>query len=86
MGRTWTFGQKLAFGFGLTVVLAMIIAGIAVYSLNRAVESKDRVIAINAQNLIDAAKLQTAAARKAAAVRAFMLSGDPKYRVYADPD
>ena len=32
---------------------------------------------VNAQNLIDAAKLQTAAARKAAAVRGYMLSGDP---------
>jgi methyl-accepting chemotaxis protein len=79
MGRRWTFGEQLAAGFAATAVLAMIMAGIAVYALNRVVASKDRVISVNAQNLIDAAKLQTAAARKAAAVRGYMLSGDTKY-------
>jgi methyl-accepting chemotaxis protein len=79
MARSWTFGQRLALGFGMTVALSVIMAAIAVVALNRAVESKDRVIAVNAQNLIDAAKLQTAAARKAAAVRGFMLSGDPRF-------
>jgi methyl-accepting chemotaxis protein len=79
MGRTWTFAQKLALGFGLTVVLAIIMAGIAVYALNRAVESKDRVISVNAQNLIDAAKIQTLVAREASAARGFMLSGDPGF-------
>ncbi len=79
MGRRWTFGEKLAMGFGITAMLAIVMAGIAVYALNRVVASKDRVLAVNAQNLIDAAKLQTAAARKAAAVRGYMLSGDPKY-------
>ena len=79
MGRTWTFGQKLALGFALTVSLSIVMAAIAVYSLNRVVASKDRVIAVYAQNLIDAARLQTAAARKAAGVRGYMLSGDPKF-------
>lgn len=79
MGRRLTFGEKLAMGFAITAMLAMVMAGIAVYALNRVVASKDRVLTVNAQNLIDAAKLQTAAARKAAAVRGYMLSGDPKY-------
>jgi methyl-accepting chemotaxis protein len=79
MDRTLTFGQKLAGAFTLTISLAIIIAAIAVYSLNRAVASKDRVIAVYAQNLIDSARLQTAAARKAAAVRGYMLSGDPRF-------
>src|ERR1039458_1002940 len=79
MGRRWTFGEKLAMGFAVTAMLAVVMAGIAVYALNRAVASKDRVISVNAQNLIDAAKLQTAAARKAAAVRGYMLSGNPKF-------
>ena len=78
MGRRLTFGEKLAIGFAITAMLAMVMAGIAVYALNRVVASKDRVLTVNAQNLIDAAKLQTAAARKAAAVRGYMLSGDPK--------
>jgi methyl-accepting chemotaxis protein len=79
MGRTRTFGQKLALGLGITVMLTIVMAAIAVYAINRAVDSKDRVIAVNSHNLIDAAKLQTAAARKAAAVRGYMLSGDPKF-------
>ena len=79
MGRRWTFGQKLALGFAVMVSLTILMAAIAVYSLKRVVASKDRVLAVNAQNLIDAATLQTAAARKAAAVRGYMLSGDPRF-------
>jgi methyl-accepting chemotaxis protein len=79
MDRRLTFGQKLAMGFAVIAVLAVAITAIAVYALNRVVASKDRVIAVSAQNLIDAARLQTAVARKAAAVRGYMLSGDPKY-------
>jgi methyl-accepting chemotaxis protein len=79
MGQRLTFGQKLAIGFGVTAILAMVMAGISVYALNRVVAAKNRVLDVNAQNLIDAAKLQTAAARKAAAVRGYMLSGDPRF-------
>lgn len=79
MGRSWTFGQKLALGFAVTVTLSIIMATIALYSLNRAVASKDRVISVNAHNLTDAARLQTAAARKALAVRGYLLSGDPSF-------
>ncbi len=77
MGRSWTFGQKLALGFAVTVALSIIMASIALYALNRAVASKDRVISVNAHNLVDAARLQTQAARKAAAVRGYLLTGDP---------
>ncbi len=79
MGRGWTFGEKLAAGFAMTAILTMVMAGIAVFALKHVVASKDRVIMVNAQDLIDAARLQTAAARNAAAVRAYMLSGDPRY-------
>jgi len=79
MGQRLTFGVKLAIGFATTAILVMVMAGIAVYALNRVVESKDHVITVNAQNLTDAAKLQTAAARKAAAVRGYVLSGDTKF-------
>jgi methyl-accepting chemotaxis protein len=75
----WTFGQKLALGFGLIILLAIAMAVVAVVALGRAVESKDRVLAVQADNLIDAARLQTAAARKAAAVRGYMLSGDLRF-------
>ena len=70
-----TFGKKLAIGFAITVTFTIVMAVIAVYALNRVVASKDRVIAVNAQNLTDAAKLQTAVARKAAAVRGVLAFG-----------
>jgi methyl-accepting chemotaxis protein len=79
MGRSWTFGQKLALGFALTVALSIVMATIALYALNRAVASKDRVISVNARNLTDAAKLEAAAARKASAVRGYLLSGDERF-------
>jgi methyl-accepting chemotaxis protein len=79
MGRTWTFGQKLAMGFALTVALSVVMASIALYALNRAVSSKDHVISINARNLTDAARLEAAAARKASAVRGYLLSGDERF-------
>jgi CHASE3 domain sensor protein len=60
----WTFGQKLALGFGALVLLVIAVTAIAVYSLRNVVASKDRVIAVNTQNLIDAAKLQATTARK----------------------
>jgi methyl-accepting chemotaxis protein len=79
MGRSWPFGQKLALGFALTVALSIMMAAIALYALNRAVASKDRVISVNARNLTDAAKLEAAAARKASAVRGYLLSGDDRF-------
>ncbi len=79
MGRSWTFGRKLALGFALTAALSIAMATIALYALNRAVASKDHVISVNSQNLTDAAKLQTAAARKASAVRGYLLSGDEQF-------
>jgi methyl-accepting chemotaxis protein len=79
MGQSMTFGKKLAIGFAITVAFTVVMGLIAVYALNRVVASKDRVIALYAQNQIDAAKLQTAVARKAAAVRGYVLSGDDRY-------
>lgn len=79
MRRSWTFGQKLALGFTVMVALSILMAAIALYALKQAVASKDHVIAVNADNVLDAAKLQTAAARKAAAVRGYLLSGDDRF-------
>jgi len=79
MGRSWTFGQKLALGFAITVLLSIVMAVVAVVALSGVVQTKDHLLTVQAQNLIDAAKLQTAAARKAAAVRGYVLSGDPRF-------
>lgn len=79
MDNSWTFGKKLALGFTLTAALSILMALTALYALHRAVSSKDRVISVNAQNLIDAAKLQSAATRKSSAVRGYLLSGDQQF-------
>ena len=85
MGR-WTFGQKLAVGFGAVVFLAIVVTAIAVYALRNVVESKDRVISVNAQNLVDAAKLQANSARKSATSRAYLISGYPQFLEQAEAD
>jgi methyl-accepting chemotaxis protein len=74
MRRHWTFGQKLGIGFGVTVALALAIGLIAIYALRSVVASKDRVIDVNAQLLIDARELQADAERKSSAARGFLLT------------
>jgi methyl-accepting chemotaxis protein len=73
MTRNWTFGQKLGAGFGLTVLLSLVIAVIAVSALRSVVEAKDKVIRVDAQTVIDARDLATMAARKIVALRGYLL-------------
>jgi methyl-accepting chemotaxis protein len=79
MTRTWTFGQKLGAGFAVMVVLAVGISLIAVASLRGVVASLDRVIAVNAQSLIDCAKLDAASEWKVAAGRGYLLTRDERF-------
>ncbi len=76
MARHWTFGQKLAAGFTVTVALAIAIGAVSVYALRSVVSSKDRVITGYAQLLIDAARLEAAVERTVATSRGFLLTGD----------
>ena len=78
MSQQWTFGQKIALGFTATVLMTGLISLIASLSLNSAVASKDHVIEYNAQNLIEAAKLETAAESKTSNGRAYLLTGDAR--------
>lgn len=73
MTRHWTFGHKVGLGFAITVVLAMAIGGVAVYALRRVVESKDRVITVHGENLIDAGRLAIISGKKREALRGFLL-------------
>lgn len=74
MARNWTFGQKIGVGFAATAGLTLVIGVVATYALRSVVASKDRVIAVHAQNIIDAERLGLASARRVAAVRGFFLS------------
>ena len=79
MTRAWTFGQKIAAGFAVIVGLAMLVAGIAIYSLKTVVASKDHVIEVNAQNLADAQRLRAAGERKGGAARGYFLTREPAF-------
>lgn len=74
MSGQWTFGQRIAAGFTVTIVLTIIIGAVAVTTLRNVIDSKDRVIDVNAQMLVDAQALQTAREQKSVAVRGFLLS------------
>src|ERR1019366_5927779 len=78
MIHSWTFQKKLAAGFTVTVGMAVAIAAIAIYAITATVASKDRVIAVNAQNLIDAAKLQAACDQQGAGFRGFMVAAEDR--------
>ncbi|HEY8943536.1 MAG TPA: methyl-accepting chemotaxis protein [Polyangiaceae bacterium] len=77
MTRHWTFGQKVGFGFGATVLLALMIGVVAIYALDRVIDSKDQVIDTNARRLIDLQKARYWFERKSAESRRFLLAGDP---------
>ena len=79
MARSWTFGKKIAAGFAAVVVLSMLISAIAVYALKTVVASKDRVLEVNAQNLVDAEKLRGTTERKGGAVRGYLLTREERF-------
>jgi methyl-accepting chemotaxis protein len=79
MNQNWTFGQKLAAGYGAMVVFAVFISVVAVYALNATVVSKDRVIDVNAQLLIGAQKLLTTSEQRAASSRGYLLTRDDRF-------
>jgi methyl-accepting chemotaxis protein len=79
MNQHWTFGQRIGAGFALIVVLAVVIGGIAVYALRTVVESKDRVINVNAQLLVGAQEIQFFREEKASEARGFLLTRDERF-------
>jgi methyl-accepting chemotaxis protein len=78
MNKNWTFGQKLAAGYGVMVVFAIVLSVVAAYALRNAVASKDRVLGVNAQILLDAEKLRVAAERRVASMRGYLITREPR--------
>jgi methyl-accepting chemotaxis protein len=74
----WTFGQKLTAGFGLVMALAVAIGLVALVSLRRVVATKDRIIAVDTELLVQAERLQGLAGRKEGAARGFLLTRDDR--------
>lgn len=79
MNRQWTFGQKIAAGFAITVGLAIAIALVATFALSRVVDAKDRVIAVNARNSRSAERLRALVEQKGGAGRGFLLTRDDAF-------
>ena len=73
MSRHWTFGRKVAVTFAVVVALSIVMGAVAVVALRTVVASKDRVIDVNAQLLIDAERLHTRREAKAAGARGWMV-------------
>jgi methyl-accepting chemotaxis protein len=78
MPQDWTFGQRLGAGLAVIVALTLAIGAVAVRALRSVVESKDRVITVDSQLLVDAQRLRAAVERKGGAVRGFLLARDEK--------
>ena len=79
MGRSWTFGQKLATGFAAVVLLNVLVTAAAIYALLSSTAAKDRVIEVNAKILIDAQKMQSTGLERVGADRGYLLTGDEKF-------
>jgi methyl-accepting chemotaxis protein len=78
MAGHWTFGQRMGAGFAVAVTLAAAIGIVGVYALKSVVETKDRVIQVNAQRLVEAERLRSAMLRKSVAARGYLLTGEKR--------
>ncbi|HEX9620421.1 MAG TPA: methyl-accepting chemotaxis protein [Polyangiaceae bacterium] len=79
MAKSWTFGQRLSAGFGLVVVLTVIMGLLGFYALRTVVDSKDHVITQTARDLVDAQKMTVAIKTRVGAVRGYLLTDDARY-------
>ena len=79
MIQHWTFGRKISAGFAVVVALTLVIGAISAYALQGVVASKDRIITVNAQLLVDAERLNGRRDEESAAFRGFLLVGEERY-------
>jgi len=79
MARSWTFGKKIAAGFAAAALLSLLIGVIGVYGLMTVVASKDRVLEVEAQNLVDAEKLHGTVEGRSAGARGYLLLREERF-------
>jgi methyl-accepting chemotaxis protein len=79
MVRHWTFGQKVGASFAVLVALAIAMGAVAYLALRTVVSTKDQVIDVDAQLLIDAQQVQALGASKGSDARGFLLTGDEQF-------
>jgi methyl-accepting chemotaxis protein len=78
MGSNLTFSQKLALGFALVTMLAVVVAGVATYALREVVLQKDQVIDDAVVHLVNAERLHALSFKKANESRAYLMTKDPR--------
>jgi methyl-accepting chemotaxis protein len=79
MARHTTFSQKVAAGFGVSALLTIAVGAVTVVALNNVVTSKDDVITVEAQQLIDVERLRVILERKVNAGRTYLFTGEATY-------
>ncbi|HET7185003.1 MAG TPA: methyl-accepting chemotaxis protein [Terriglobales bacterium] len=79
MSHEWTFQKKVVGGFVVMVCVAVVTALVAIYALRAVITSKDAVLSIHANGLIDAAKLDAAIDEQVAGFRAYVVSPEERF-------
>jgi methyl-accepting chemotaxis protein len=79
MPRRTTFSQKVAAGLGVAAVLTLAVGAVGIVALRGVVASKDEVIRVHAQRLIDTERLRVDVERKSSSARTYLLTGDQLY-------
>src|SRR5258708_24909046 len=79
MAHAWTFQKKVSPGFAGLVCRATMTAAVAVYALRAVVASKDSVISLVAENLVNATRLDAAASQQTGAFRGCLLTGEERF-------
>jgi methyl-accepting chemotaxis protein len=77
--RKVTFNQRLSLGFATLAVLGVAVSVVSVYALRDVVAAKDRVIDGSGVRLVDAERLHSLNAKKAADSRAYLLTQHPEF-------
>ncbi|HVZ13938.1 MAG TPA: methyl-accepting chemotaxis protein [Bauldia sp.] len=75
MRREWTFGRKIAIGLTIKALLTIIMAIVALVTLQSVVTSKDKVINVDGPLMVRATQLQTVRQQLVSGFRNYLLSG-----------
>jgi CHASE3 domain sensor protein len=79
MPRHTTFSQKVAAGLGVTALLTVAVGAVAAVALRAVVASKDDVITVHAQRLVDTERLRVSIEKKGSNGRTYLLTGDESH-------
>ncbi|MNS21498.1 Frizzy aggregation protein FrzCD [compost metagenome] len=77
MTRAWTFGQQLAVGFAVPLLLTMVIGGVSAVTLASVVTDKDALVTHFAGPIHDTQRLNTLMAETMSANRGYLLTKNP---------